>query len=136
MGPRHLSRGIWTVDQYGVLQYFPKFASMAPFEVSDANAVFLADSSRVSRTLADFRNVQYAIGGQGITDPITDFWELDGVSRTVPTSYPIVELISVTAPESTCTFTLEYVPVAACTVKEFNFLHPEHPLFVTVNEMV
>lgn len=94
---RDLTGYHWTVDQYGVLQYFPKFASMAPFEVSDANAVFLADSSRVSRTLADFRNVQYAIGGQGITDPITDFWELDGVSRTVPTSYPIVELISVTA---------------------------------------
>lgn len=94
---RDLTGYHWTIDQYGVMQYFPKFASIAPFEISDANAVFLADSSRVSRTLADYRNVQYAIGGQGITDPITDYWELDGVSRTVPTGYPIAELIEVKA---------------------------------------
>lgn len=94
---RDLTGYHWTIDQYGVMQFFPKFASIAPFEVSDANAVFLIDSCRVSRTLADFRNVQYAIGGQGITDPITDFWEMDGVSRTVPTGYPIVSLISVKA---------------------------------------
>ena len=92
---RDLTGYHWTIDQYGVMQFFPKFASLAPFDISDANAVFLVDSCRVSRTLADFRNTQYATGGQGITDPITDFWEMDGIGRTIPTGYPVVSLISV-----------------------------------------
>lgn len=84
----------WTVDQFGVVQFFPKFASLAPFEISQANAVFRG--ARASATLADFRNVQYATGGMGITQlPVTDFHVGDDIARTFATAYPIASLVSV-----------------------------------------
>lgn len=84
----------WTIDQFGVVQFFPKFASLAPFEVSHANAKFR--QARTSVTLADFRNVQYATGGMGITQvPVTDFHSGDDIARTFATAYPIASLVSV-----------------------------------------
>lgn len=84
----------WTVDQGGVLQYFPRFASLAPFDISHANARFR--QARTSVTLADFRNVQYATGGMGITQvPVTDFHIGDDIARTFATAYPISSLVSV-----------------------------------------
>lgn len=83
----------WTIDQYGVVQFFPKFASLSPFTINHSNANFRA--ARVSKTLSEFRNVQYAIGGQGITIPITEFLEGDGITRTFATAYPVQSLIKV-----------------------------------------
>lgn len=84
----------WTVDQFAVMQFFPKFASLAPFDINHTTAVFR--DARVSKTLADYRNVQYAIGGQGITLPITEFFEGDDIARTFPTAYPLAQLLGVT----------------------------------------
>ncbi len=83
----------WTIDQYSVMQFFPKFASLSPFAINHSNANFRA--ARVSKTVAEYRNVQYAVGGQGITIPITEFLEGDGISRTFLTAYPIQSLIKV-----------------------------------------
>ena len=84
----------WFVDQFSVMQFFPKFASLAPFEINQTTAVFR--DARVSKSLADYRNVQYAIGGQGITLPITEFFEGDDIARTFPTAYPLAQLLGVT----------------------------------------
>lgn len=83
----------WSIDQYSVMQFFPKFASLSPFTIDHSNAQFR--SASVNKSLADYRNVQYAIGGQGITLPITEYAEGDGITRTFPTAYPIASLISV-----------------------------------------
>lgn len=84
----------WTVDQAGVLQYFPRFASIAPFEISHANARFRQARSTVS--LADYRNVQFATGGVGITElPVTEYHPGDDITRTFATAYPLASLISV-----------------------------------------
>lgn len=83
----------WTIDQYDVMQFFPKFASLAPFEISHDNAVFR--QMRITRSLADFRNTQYTIGGMGITPPVTEYAKGDDTTRTFPTAYPIASLISV-----------------------------------------
>lgn len=84
----------WFIDQFGVLQFFPKFASLAPFEIDQTTAVFR--DARVSKSLSDFRNVQFAIGGQGITLPITEFFEGDDIARTFTTAYPLAQLLGVT----------------------------------------
>lgn len=83
----------WTIDQYGTLHYFKKFSSTAPFVVTHANATFR--SAQVRRTLDQYRNVQYAVGAHGVTDPVTDFHVGDGNRRTFDTAYSIAADVSV-----------------------------------------
>lgn len=97
----------WSIDQFSVMQFFPKFASFAPFDINHITAVFR--DARVSKSLADYRNIQYAIGGQGITLPLTEYYEGDDIARTFPTAYPIAQLLSVTVNGAEQTFGIRSV---------------------------
>lgn len=84
----------WNIDYYKALHFVEPAVTEAPLAITQDNAVIRR--FRKSKSLSQYRNVQYIDGGNGITVELTETFKGDGVVRSWNVEYPVAEMISVT----------------------------------------
>lgn len=83
----------WNIDYHKQLHFLEPAITEAPITVTQDNAVIR--NVRKSKTLSQYRNVQYLDGGNGISVQLTETFKSDGVARSWNVEYPVAEMIGI-----------------------------------------
>jgi len=78
----------WHIDYDKDLHFEDRTKNDAPFDIDDDSTVY---EFEVSKTLADYRNQQYTIGGLATSSSVSDSFVGDGEQRTFHVRRPIAE---------------------------------------------
>lgn len=82
----------WCIRANKALDFFDRATFSAPWAVTSTRAIM---RPRVTRDRRDYRNRQYVRAGKDRTDPRTESFKGDGVTKTFTLAFPVAEVPSV-----------------------------------------
>jgi hypothetical protein len=83
----------WNIDYYKILHFVEPDVTEAPLTITQDNSVIRR--FKKSRSLSQYRNVEYIDGGKGITIELQETFKGDGTERSWNTEYPVAEMIEI-----------------------------------------
>lgn len=83
----------WNIDYYKSLHFVEPAVTSATLTITESNAV--VRRFRKSKTLSQYRNIQYVDGGKGITVELTQAFVGDGTTRSWNTEYPVAQMVAI-----------------------------------------